>query len=190
MTKYDENSPQEENMTELHEESQVAAEEKTEKKAKKAQEAGKKSGPSGKEAAELTDAEKYAQLEDKYLRVLAEYDNYRKRSQKEREGVFSEAVSVTVSALLPVLDNLQRAEASAQDGKGAHMIVKQFIEILEKMKVAPFGEPGEQFDPNLHHAIQHVEDEDAEENTIYEVMLKGYMIGDRVLRPALVKVAN
>ena len=103
------------------------------------------------------------ELDDRYKRMLAEYDNFRKRSGKEREGVFADAFSAAVSLFLPVLDNLERAaQQTCQDAeyqKGVEMMVKQFYEILDKSGVKPLGEVGEDFDPALHNAIMHVEDE-------------------------------
>ena len=134
------------------------------------------------------------ELNDKYLRVLAEYDNFRKRSGKEREGVFSEAFSAAVALFLPVLDNLERAAQQAckdaEYQKGVEMMVKQFYEILEKSGVRPIGEVGEEFDPAVHNAIMHVEDENLGENKVCEVLLRGFARGDRIIRHAMVKVAN
>ena len=136
----------------------------------------------------------YQQLNDKYLRTLAEYDNYRKRSQKEREGVFGDAQALTAGQLLPVLDNLdlalQQPCADEEYKKGVELIVKQFRDILEKMGVTEIPAQGQPFDPRYHDAVMHVEQEDLPENTVSQVLRKGYQLGDRVIRCAMVQVAN
>ncbi len=129
------------------------------------------------------------ELEDKYKRTLAEYDNFRKRSQKERETLYSEVTMQTVKEFLPVYDNLERAVAQ-ENNEGAALILKQFGTIFEKYGIKAFGEPGDTFDPNLHSAVMHTEDENLPENSIAEVLQKGYMMGERVVRPAIVKAAN
>ena len=136
----------------------------------------------------------YQQLNDKYLRTLAEYDNYRKRSQKEREGVFGDAQAMTAGLLLPVLDNLdlalQQPCADEEYKKGVELIAKQFREILEKMGVTEIPAQGQPFDPRYHDAVMHVEDGELPENTVSQVLRKGYQLGDRVIRCAMVQVAN
>ena len=136
----------------------------------------------------------YQQLNDKYLRTLAEYDNYRKRSQKEREGVFGDAQALTAGLLLPVLDNLdlalQQPCADEEYKKGVELIVKQFRDILEKMGVTEIPAQGQPFGPRYHDAVMHVEQEDLPENTVSQVLRKGYQLGDRVIRCAMVQVAN
>ena len=137
--------------------------------------------------------EKSDELTDRYTRMLAEYDNFRKRVQKEKEGTYSDAVCDTLSQILPIKDSLEMAMAFADDGKlsqGVTMTLNKFNEILEKLGVEAFGEKGDSFDPNLHNAIFHVEDENFGENEIVEVLLKGYKKGDKILRYAMVKVAN
>jgi molecular chaperone GrpE len=138
-----------------------------------------------------------AELNDKYLRLCAEYDNFRKRSAKEREGTYADAVCDTLSAILPVLDNLERAAqyntedvAESQMGKGLELTLKSFAELLSKMGVSEIEAEGKPFDPNVHNAVMHVEDETLGENTVAEVFMKGYAKGDKVLRYAMVKVAN
>ena len=134
-----------------------------------------------------------AETKDKYLRTAAEYDNFRRRSAKEREGIYADAYSDALSALLPVLDNLERAAAytdGAQLADGIQLIFKSAKESLERIGVSEFGAVGEQFDPNIHNAMMHVDDESFGENEIVEVFQKGYKRGERVLREALVKVAN
>lgn len=134
-----------------------------------------------------------AEMEDKYKRVLAEYQNFRTRSQKEREGFYQDTVASTVMAFLPVIDTLERAYAqeSNEEYKATiTLIIKQYNESLERFNVKPFGERGDEFDPNIHNAVMHVEDEELGQNTVAEVLLKGYKMGDRVVRHALVKAAN
>ena len=139
-------------------------------------------------------AEELKESKDKYIRLLAEYDNYRKRSQKEREAVYAEAKTASVSDFLPVYDNLERALNQPTEDeayrKGVEMIMTQFNSILEKLGVECFGAPGDKFDPNFHSGVMHVEDETLEENTIAEVFQKGFKLGDKVIRFAMVKVAN
>ena len=136
---------------------------------------------------------KLAELNDKYLHVVAEYDNFRKRSQKEREGLYADAYADALKILLPIADNLERA-ASYTDGDkivdGVAMTLKQFSGALEKLGIESFGNPGDAFDPNLHNAIMHCEDDSLGENVIAEVYQHGYKKGDRVIRFAMVKVAN
>ena len=139
-------------------------------------------------------AEELADMKDKYLRLLAEYDNYRKRSQKDRESTYSDAKTDTISALLPVYDNLERALLQHTDDeayyKGIEMTMAQFENILSQMNVEKFGAPGDVFDPTLHSGVMHVEDESAGENVITEVFQKGFRLGDKIIRFAMVKVAN
>ncbi|MCQ2426559.1 MAG: nucleotide exchange factor GrpE [Lachnospiraceae bacterium] len=145
---------------------------------------------------ELEETEKkLAASEEKYLRMIAEYDNYRKRTQKEREGIYTDAYADALKEILPVADALEMAlKYSASDNakivEGVDMTLKKFSEILGKMGVEAFGAEGETFDPNLHNAVMHVEDEAYGENVIAEVLMKGYRKGDKVLRYAMVKVAN
>lgn len=132
---------------------------------------------------------------DKFLRTLAEYDNYRKRSIKEKEAAFGDTKASVLSEFLPVIDNFERAisnkDASLEDyQKGIDMIFNQFTDILGKLGVESYGEVGDEFNPNLHNAVMHIDDENEKENTIVDVFSKGYRLGDRILRPAMVKVAN
>ncbi len=134
-----------------------------------------------------------AAAEDKYLRLAAEYDNFRKRSMKERESIYSDAAADCIKELLPVIDNLQRAtEYTAPDkvAEGIEMILGSLPAVFEKMHITSFGKPGDTFDPNLHNAVMHVEDEEHGENEIVEVFQQGYSIGERIVRYAMVKVAN
>ena len=127
---------------------------------------------------------------DQYKRVLAEYDNFRKRSAKEREAVYADVTAQTVSTFLPVLDNLERAAAREDASQGAQLIHKQFCEVLSKLKVEPCAKVGDAFDPNLHNAVMHIEDEALGENVIAEVLLQGYTLNGRLVRAAMVKAAN
>ena len=128
---------------------------------------------------------------DKYMRMMAEYDNFRKRSANEKEGVYADAYSDCIAGILPILDNLERAAAFDQlDGlkKGLEMTAKAFEDALEKMGITEIET--KVFDPNLHNAVMHVEDETLGESEIVEVFQKGYCKGDKVIRCAMVKVAN
>lgn len=143
-------------------------------------------------AEELRD--KLSEQEDRYRRMLAEYDNFRKRSARERETLYTDAYAVAITTLLPVVDNLERAAQQAcsdtEYQKGVGMIAKQMLDILEKGKITPFAAPGDAFDPQKHNAVLHVEDEAFGENVICEVLLRGYAMGDKIIRHAMVKVAN
>ena len=127
--------------------------------------------------------------------MLAEYDNFRKRTAAEKAGIYNNAVSDTVQAILPIADNIERAlgqeNASAEDmRKGVEMIQAQIEAAFEKLGIAETGAVGETFDPNLHNAVAHIEDEDLGENVISAVFQKGYTLGGRVVRHAMVQVAN
>lgn len=129
------------------------------------------------------------------LRTAAEYDNYRKRTEREKTAVYADATAAAVTEFLAVADNLERAleqkDCNVEDlRKGVEMVQTQMAGALTKLGVAPMGEVGEAFDPDLHNAVSHVEDENAGENTIAQVFLKGYKIGDKVIRHAMVQVAN
>ena len=135
-----------------------------------------------------------AQLNDKYLRTVAEYDNYRKRTQREKEAIYPEAKASVTALFLPVLDNLERALEASCEGdalyEGLKMIMKQFETALESAGVEHIEAVGQKFDPNLHNAVMHVDDESYGENEIVEEFQKGYKIGDRIVRHSMVKVAN
>ena len=135
------------------------------------------------------------ETKDKLLRVMAEYDNFRKRSQKEKEMAYGDTKASTIAEFLPVYDNFIRAmSADATDldsfKKGIEMIFNQYGETFKKLGVESFGEKGETFDPNIHNAVMHGEDEELPENSISDVFSTGYKMGDRVIRPAIVKVVN
>ncbi len=132
-------------------------------------------------------------LNDQYMRMFAEFDNFKKRTAKESEGIYANACADVVSELLPVFDNLMRAAEYAPDEQskqGIEMIIASFVQNLSKIGVEQIGEVGEEFDANLHNAVMHVEDESLGENVIAEVFQKGYKRGDKVIRYAVVKVAN
>lgn len=134
--------------------------------------------------------------QDKYTRLYAEYDNFRRRSAKEREGIYTDAYCDSLVQILPILDTLERAaQFSTEDAespmtKGLELTLKCFIETMNKMGVYEIEAIGKEFDPNLHNAVMHVEDESVGENVVVEVFMKGYKKGDKVLRHSMVKVAN
>lgn len=137
----------------------------------------------------------FEEHKQQHLRVLAEYDNFRKRSQNEKNAIYNNAVSDTIQAILPIADNIERAlsqeNASAEDmRKGVEMIENQIVACFEKLGITEMGQVGEPFDPNLHNAVAHIEDTTLGENVIAAVYQKGYMLGDRVVRHAMVQVAN
>ena len=138
------------------------------------------------------DAEKKcAETNDKYLRIMAEYDNFRKRTAKERDFIYSEAYSDAIKQLLPVIDNIERSVTFASDEetkKGLNMIITQMTEALNKMRVTVIET--KEFDPNVHNAVMHVDDEAYGEGEIVEVFQKGYKYKDKIIRYAMVKVAN
>ncbi len=134
-------------------------------------------------------------LNDKYLRLLAEYDNFKKRTAREKEAIYIDAASDTITELLPVIDNLQRALDSFDDKendfyKGIEMVYKQTEEIFKKLGVEEIKAVGEEFNPELHNAVMHIEDESVTENTIVEQFQKGYTYKEKVIRYSMVKVAN
>ena len=135
-----------------------------------------------------------ADVNDKYQRLAAEYDNYRKRTAKEKESVYGDAKADTIKPFLAVYDNLERGIAQYDESdvhrQGLELILRQFTEALTKLGVTEIDAKGQPFDPGLHNAVMHVEDEEAGENTVVEVFQKGFMLGDKVLRFAMVKVAN
>lgn len=143
-------------------------------------------------SAKIAEAEaKYAEANDKYLRTLAEYDNFRKRTQREREGIYSDAFIDAIKGILPVIDNIERITAVSTDEKtleGINLIINSMKDTLSKMGVTEIETKA--FDPNYHNAVMHIEDESLEEGTIVEVFQKGYMYKDKVVRYAMVKVAN
>jgi molecular chaperone GrpE len=162
--------------------SEDAKEDKTKKKKNKKQDA---------EIAALE--EKLKESEDRYLRILAEYDNFRKRSAKEKEGIYSDAYADALKNIIPMIDNLERAvgiEGAEAVAKGLEMTLKGASEALSKMGVEAFGASGDAFDPNMHSAMMMVDDENHKEGEIVTVFQKGYRKGDKIIRYAMVTVAN
>lgn len=172
-----------------------------EKKTKKADGEVKEAKEKKEEKASEASAEEklQAQLDEKndqLLRMAAEYDNFRKRSQREKEGLYTDCRASVIKELLPVIDNFERCVSSSEGTsyedyrKGVEMTYKQFTDALEKLGIEAFGEVGEAFDPNLHNAVMHAENEDLPENTVSNVLMKGYKTGDKIIRAAMVAVAN
>ena len=138
--------------------------------------------------------EKYNAEHDSYLRLAADYDNFRKRTAKEKEQLYTNGKSDAVEKLLPVYDNLERAlnqpTEDAAYKKGVEMTMTQLVSILNGLGVEIYGQPGDAFDPNIHNAVMHTEDESAQENTITQVFQKGFKMGEKIVRFAMVQVAN
>ena len=131
---------------------------------------------------------------DLHLRLAAEYDNFRKRSQKEKDNIYRDAKAATTEKFLPVFDNLSRAlEQETTDTaykKGVEMTMNGFMEILKKLDVTVYGEPGDIFSPELHNAVMHIDDDNYKEGEIVQVFQKGFKLGDKVIRFAMVQTAN
>ncbi|MEE1074351.1 MAG: nucleotide exchange factor GrpE [Acutalibacteraceae bacterium] len=175
----------EETKNTVAEEAEAQEKPKTEKKEKKS----KKDAEIEKVKAELEDKN------DLLLRTAAEFDNYKKRTDRERAGIAEFAKANVIKELLPILDNIDRAalledKTSPDYIKGIELIVKQFEGLAENLGIKEVAKVGDSFDPNCHEAVMHVEDENFGENIIAEVLQKGFKIGDTVIRPAMVKVAN
>lgn len=172
------------------EETENKAEEKADSKKDKKNKKESKKEIEIKEAAEKLIKEE----KEKYLRLCAEYDNFRKRSQKERESLYTDIKADTLLKFLPVYDNLERAlaQSTADEAyrKGVEMIMAQFNTTLEKLGITEIEALGKTFDPNMHNAVMHVEDENFGENEVVEVFQKGFKLNDKVIRFAMVKVAN
>ena len=138
--------------------------------------------------------EKYNAEHDSFLRLAADYDNFRKRTVKEKEASYGNGKADAIAKLLPVYDNLERAlnqpTEDAAYKKGVEMTMNELVKIFTSLGVEIFGEVGQTFDPNLHNAVMHIDDEGFEENTISMVFQKGFKIGDKVIRFAMVQVAN
>lgn len=148
-----------------------------------------------KTAEENTADKELADTKDQLLRITAEYANFRKRSEKEKQDAYVFAKSETIKELLPVIDNLERALASESEDydslkKGVEITFNSLVDTLGKLGVEIFGTPGEEFDPNLHNAVMHIEDENYKNGEIVDVFQKGYKISDKIIRPAMVKSAN
>ena len=138
--------------------------------------------------------EKYNAERDAHLRIAAEYDNFRKRTVKEKEASYGNGKADAVAKMLPVYDNLERAlnqpTEDAAYKKGVEMTMNELVKIFTGLGVEIFGQQGDAFDPNLHNAVMHIDDETMEENTIAQVFQKGFKIGDKIVRFAMVQVAN
>ena len=138
--------------------------------------------------------EKYNAERDSHLRLAAEYDNFRKRTVKEKEASYGNGKADAVAKMLPVYDNLERAlnqpTEDAAYKKGVELTMNELIKIFTSLGVEIFGEVGDAFDPNLHNAVMHIDSEELEENTISQVFQKGFKIGEKVVRFAMVQVAN
>ena len=180
-------------VTEETEATENKAEEVTEEKAEKT---SKKKEKKSKEKEELEKLkEEYEEFKKNHLRVLAEYDNFRKRTANEKASIFSDGVSETVKQLLPVADNIERALAventdSETMKKGIEMIAKQFEDSFTKLNITPIGVVGESFDPEIHNAVSHIDNEELGDSVVSAVFMKGYKIGKKVIRHAMVQVAN
>ncbi len=183
----------EEIKVETHAEETSAEEPKEAKKEKKTENKKHKAEVEKLKAELEAEKEKTKAAEDKYLRCAAEYDNFRRRSQKEREGIYSDAKADAVKELLPMIDNLQRATGYTEADKvaeGVQMILKTLPDVLSKLGVEAYGEAGEQFDPNIHNAVMHEDNPEKGENEIVSVFQQGYRLGDKIIRYAMVTVAN
>ena len=154
---------------------------------------GKKSKKDDEKVKKLE--EELTAQKDKYMRLAAEYDNYRKRTANEKLSIYDDATAKAVTELLPVADSVRMAldnlaNADPEILKGIELISNQLDKSFEKLKIESFGKIGDEFDPNLHNAISKVESEELGENTIAQVFQTGYKIGDKIIRHAMVQVAN
>ena len=182
-------------MEETKNENISGAEECAEKETSTAKEKKSRSKEKEKElAAKIEELENtIKEKDDKYLRLAAEYDNFRRRSREEKDATYENAMADTVSELLPIIDNLERAAAFSADSSvkdGLVMIFKSVEAVFSKLGVEAFGNKGEKFDPNLHNAVMHEENADFGEGEISEVFQKGYKKGNKIIRFAMVKTAN
>ena len=179
---------------EIKSEAKAEAKKAEEKPSGKKQDKKESKGAGEKKEEQSSPAEELKGANDRYLRLLAEYDNYRKRSQKEKDSLYADIKSDTVAKFLPVYDNLVRALAQSTEDeayrRGVEMIMTQFNTTLEKLGATKIECLGQKFDPSLHNAVMHVEDEEKGENEIVEVFQDGFMMGEKVIRFAMVKVAN
>ncbi len=169
---------------EAAEDTSVSTETKSEKKEKK-------KGKSG----ELEALKKELEAKDDLLkRTAAEFDNFKKRTEREKAGVAEFAKAGIIKKLLPILDNVDRAAAADKESadyiKGVELIIKQFESLASDLGIEEVANVGDSFDPNFHEAVMHIEDENLGENVVSQVLQKGYKIGDTVIRPAMVQVAN
>jgi molecular chaperone GrpE len=166
----------------------------TEKKEATAEKTPAEKAPAKKRTTAKEWEEKYNAQYDSYLRLAADYDNYRKRTAKEKDAAYGNGKADAIEKLLPVYDNLERAlsQETADEAykKGVEMTMTQLVSIFEGLGVEIFGNVGDAFDPNIHNAVMHIEDEAAEENTITQVFQKGFKLGEKIVRFAMVQVAN
>lgn len=175
---------------ETAEHTEPAAQTEQQEKAAEKSEKKKKAEPTELEKAKEAQAKEHEQ----YLRLAAEYDNFRKRTQREKDGIYQDAVADTAKKFLPVYDNLERAlkneTADEAYKKGVEMTMNELVKILNGIGITAFGAAGEAFDPQRHNAVMHIEDESLGENVIAEVFQTGFLMGEKVIRFAMVKVAN
>ena len=190
----DKKTPESQQEPEIKEKAKSEAKKAEEKPADKKQDKKESKAAEEKKEEQSSPAEELKGANDRYLRLLAEYDNYRKRSQKEKDSLYADIKSDTVAKFLPVYDNLVRALAQNTEDeayrRGVEMIMAQFNTTLEKLGATKIECLGQKFDPSLHNAVMHVEDEEKGENEIVEVFQEGFMMGEKVIRFAMVKVAN
>ena len=190
----DKKTPESQQEPEIKSEAKAEANKAEEKPSGKKQDKQESKGAGEKKEEQSSPAEELKGANDRYLRLLAEYDNYRKRSQKEKDSLYADIKSDTVAKFLPVYDNLVRALAQSTEDeayrRGVEMIMTQFNTTLEKLGATKIECLGQKFDPSLHNAVMHVEDEEKSENEIVEVFQDGFMMGEKVIRFAMVKVAN
>ena len=190
----DKKTPESQQEPEIKSEAKAEANKAEEKPSGKKQDKKESKGAGEKKEEQSSPAEELKGANDRYLRLLAEYDNYRKRSQKEKDSLYADIKSDTVAKFLPVYDNLVRALAPSTEDeayrRGVEMIMTQFNTTLEKLGATKIECLGQKFDPSLHNAVMHVEDEEKSENEIVEVFQDGFMMGEKVIRFAMVKVAN
>ena len=190
----DKKTPESQQEPEIKSEAKAEAKKAEEKPSGKKQDKKESKGAGEKKEEQSSPAEELKGANDRYLRLLAEYDNYRKRSQKEKDSLYADIKSDAVARFLPVYDNLVRALAQSTEDeayrRGVEMIMTQFNTTLEKLGATKIECLGQKFDPSLHNAVMHVEDEEKSENEIVEVFQDGFMMGEKVIRFAMVKVAN
>ena len=190
----DKKTPESQQEPEIKEEAKAGAKKPEEKPTDKKQDKKESKAAEEKKEEQSSPAEALKGANDRYLRLLAEYDNYRKRTQKEKDSLYADIKSDTVAKFLPVYDNLVRALAQNTEDeayrRGVEMIMTQFNTTLEKLGATRIESLGQKFDPSLHNAVMHVEDEEKGENEIVEVFQEGFMMGEKVIRFAMVKVAN
>ncbi len=171
-----------------------SAEEKASQNTEAQQPDEKEENNAAAEADTVQASDELKEEKDKYLRLMAEYDNFRKRSAKERENIYSDVRVDTVTKFLPVYDNLERALAAETVDeaykKGVEMTFTQLKDVMKKLGVEEIKAEGQHFDPTMHNAVMHVEDEAYGENTIVQEFQKGFKLGDKVIRFSMVKVAN